>query len=102
MRGFEFLAVSRIVRGDSELAGTENGVFWEAVSGSRSKAIDVIVNEPRRLAVQVPDDLVEDEKYRIVIVTQSPISGGNKLLKDVREVRSDFWLTAQSLPPVRS
>jgi hypothetical protein len=57
---------------------------------------------PRRLAVQPPADLVEDAKYRIVIVTQSPIVSGGKLLKNTREVRRDFWLTAQSLPTAKS
>jgi hypothetical protein len=45
--------------------------------------------------VQVPLTLTEDEDYFIVVVTQSSVTSYGKVLKDLREVRSEFALTAQ-------
>jgi len=79
----------------------EAGVFFELVTGDgspgpRVKAKALALNEPRFLKVIVPMTLTAGSAYKIVIVTQtSPKSAGTKV-KNIREVKSEFVLTAQA------
>ncbi|MDR0638572.1 MAG: DUF4469 domain-containing protein [Spirochaetaceae bacterium] len=58
------------------------------------KAEVIAVNEPKTLKVVVPEELSAPKSYYLKIVTQSSAKGGGHLLKDVREMRSDFKLKA--------
>jgi hypothetical protein len=49
--------------------------------------------------VAVPSTLLVDGEYFLKIVTQSSIKGGGALLKNTREVWSDFILTIQNPRP---
>ena len=76
----------------------ETGVFFEPLDsgGAAVKAQIIAVNEPRTMKVIVPADLEQGKTYKLKIVTQSPSKGGGTLLKNSREVRSDFTLNAQN------
>ena len=54
----------------------------------------IAVNEPRTLKIIVPA-LNPGTMYLLMIVTQSSAKGHSNLLKTVRELHSDFTLTAQ-------
>jgi hypothetical protein len=70
------------------------GVFFLPKSGAAVKATVIAVNTPRTLKVVVPPELDFGESYRLAIETQSPIRHGGKLLKNMRDLRSDFMLVA--------
>jgi len=53
------------------------------------------VNQPRTLKVIVLAGLKEGSPYKLRVVTQSSAHGGGALLKNARDMRSDFTLTAQ-------
>jgi hypothetical protein len=69
------------------------GVFFEASTGKRYKAAALPVNEPRTLKILVPQDILKGKEYRLVVVTQTYPRGNGRVLKELREVRSDFSLT---------
>jgi hypothetical protein len=72
------------------------GLFFAGESGaSPVKATVIAVNEPRTLKVVVPP-LTEGAHYTLRVVTQTSAKGHSSLLKDVREMRSDFTVTAHS------
>jgi hypothetical protein len=71
------------------------GLFFEDGQGVSIKAEAVAVNEPRTLKVAVPAALAAGTAYRLKIVTQSSARNGAALLKNLREVHSDFTLTAR-------
>ena len=75
---------------------TEAGFFFEDAQGASVKAEAIAVNEPRTLKLVVPAGLAAGTAYRLKIVTQSSARTGAHLLKEPREVRSDFTLTAQT------
>jgi hypothetical protein len=50
------------------------------------------VNEPKTVKVVIPEDLSQGKSYYLKIVTQSSVKGGGLLLKNTREVRSEFPL----------
>jgi hypothetical protein len=54
------------------------------------------VNEPRLLKAIAPLRDLPGTDYHLLIVTQSSTKGNGRLLKNIREVRSEFKLTAQS------
>jgi hypothetical protein len=83
------------VEADEEHA-PDAGVFLED-DNSNSFVVKVIaLNEPRTLKVITSSQMVPGVAYTVVIRTQgSPKSNGH-LLKDLREVRSDIRLVAQS------
>jgi hypothetical protein len=54
------------------------------------------VNEPRTLKAVVPASLAAGKDYALKVVTQSSARGGGALLKNLREIRSEFKLTAQA------
>ena len=72
------------------------GLFFEDEQGTSVKAEAVAVNEPRTLKVVAPASLAAGTAYRLKIVTQSSTKTGAHILKEVREIHSDFTLTAQT------
>jgi len=73
----------------------ETGLFFETEGhGSEVKAEIIAVNEPRTLKAIVPP-LENGNRYFLKIVTQSSAKGGGTLLKNIREMRSEFLLVAQ-------
>ncbi|MDR2701200.1 MAG: DUF4469 domain-containing protein, partial [Spirochaetaceae bacterium] len=72
------------------------GLYFEPEEGGTPVKAEIIaVNEPRTLKVIVPA-LEAGKAYRLKVVTQSSAKHGSTLLKNPREVRSEFTLTAQS------
>jgi len=72
------------------------GLFFEREGDSPIKAL-IALNEPRTLKAVVPRNLVIDPNenfYTLRLVTQSSSKASGHLLKEVREMRSDFTLTA--------
>jgi len=73
------------------------GLYFESECGCMSVKTQIIaVNEPRTLKVIVPHGLKPGEVYKLKIVTQSSAKTQSHLLKSIRELRSDFTLTAQA------
>jgi hypothetical protein len=64
--------------------------------GGVVKAEIVAVNEPRTLKAIVPATLGVGGEYTLKVVTQSSTKHGAAVLKNLREVRSDFKLTVQN------
>ena len=75
---------------------SQAGLFFEDEQGASVKAEAIAVNEPRTIKVIVPSALTVGTAYRLKIVTQSSARNGASLLKELREVRSDFTLTVQA------
>ena len=71
------------------------GLFFDDGSSALVKAEILAVNEPRTLKAIVPAALVVGTHYALKIVTQSPTKGGGTLLKSLREIHSEFKLSAQ-------
>lgn len=84
------------VEGDAEHAD-QVGIFFEDPNGNRYKADIVAVNEPKTLKLIVPNILTPEEDYYLVVVTQSSVKSRGNMLKNFREVRSEFALKAQSM-----
>jgi len=81
------------IEGD-ELHKDEVGLFFEPECGGAAVKADIIaVNEPRTLKVIVPA-LKTGVQYRLKVVTQSSAKNGAAVLKNLREIRSDFVLAA--------
>jgi hypothetical protein len=78
------------------LHAADTGVYFEAPDGTRVKqeARHIIDNQPRTLKVTVTG-LTPNVAYYVVVRTQSTVKSGGSLLKDVREMKSDFTLMAQ-------
>jgi hypothetical protein len=74
----------------------EVGFFFDDKFNPPIKAEAVAVNEPRTLKVVVPSTLLVDGEYYLKIVTQTSTHVSGHILKEVREVRSDFVLTVQA------
>jgi hypothetical protein len=74
----------------------EVGLFFISTVHERQnvKAEAIAVNEPRTIKVIVPPALA-GVPYTIKIVTQSSAKGHSSLLKELREVKSDFTVTPQ-------
>jgi hypothetical protein len=71
------------------------GLFFDAEAGYPPVKADIItVNQPRTLKAVVPAGLKNGASYYLGIVTQSSAKGSSTLLKNAREMRSDFMLTA--------
>ncbi|MDR2446946.1 MAG: DUF4469 domain-containing protein [Treponema sp.] len=83
------------VEGDAEHQ-TEAGLFFEDGNGARIKAAILAVNEPRTLKAIAPAGLVSGTAYRLVVVTQSSAKNASAVLKNLREVHSEFTLTAHA------
>jgi hypothetical protein len=74
----------------------EVGLFFDDGQGGLVKAEIIAVNEPRTLKTIVPATLGVGGEYSLKIVTQSSTKHGGTVLKNPREVRSDFKLTVQA------
>jgi hypothetical protein len=79
-----------------ELHKNETGLFFVDEQGGKVKADIIAVNEPRTLKAVVPAGLTAGTDYHLFIVTQSSTRGSSSLLKNVRDIRSEFKLTAQA------
>jgi hypothetical protein len=79
----------------------EVGLWFDDGMHSPVKAEALAVNEPRTLKAIVPANLAAGGDYILKVVTQSSTHASGHLLKEVRNMKSDFELTAQSsgLPP---
>ncbi|MDR0444668.1 MAG: DUF4469 domain-containing protein, partial [Treponema sp.] len=77
-------------------AGNPNkaAVFFKPPSGVPTEATVIAVNEPRTLKILVPPDLTEGKSYQLVVNTQSSAKNGAAILKKMRDMRSDFTVTA--------
>ena len=75
---------------------TQTGLFFVPASGVPPKAEIIAVNENRTLKVIVPATLVPGTEYALRIFTQSSVKNAGALLKNVRDMKSDFKLTAQA------
>ncbi|MDR2434367.1 MAG: DUF4469 domain-containing protein [Treponema sp.] len=72
------------------------GVFFQPASGLPIKAEVVPVNEPKTLKVIVPAALTAGTEYYLRIFTMSSPRKGGYILKEVRDMKSEFKLTAQA------
>ena len=72
------------------------GLFFQPASGVPPGAEIIAVNENRTLKVIVPPGLTPSASYTLRIFTMSSAAGGGTLLKTVRNMKSDFSLTAQA------
>jgi len=69
------------------------GVFFKPESGLPVEATIIAVNEPRTLKLVVPAGLVNGVPYRLRVQTWSSPRNGGAILKNMRDVRSEFTLT---------
>jgi hypothetical protein len=72
------------------------GLFFDDGSSAPVKAEILAVNEPRTLKAIVPASLVIGKDYALKVLTQSSAKGSSGLLKSLREVQSEFKLTAHA------
>ena len=68
--------------------------FFKPPSGVPTEVSVIAVNEPKTLKVLVPPDLVVGTKYQIVVQTQSSAKSSGHIIKKMRDMRSDFMVTA--------
>jgi hypothetical protein len=74
---------------------TEAAVFFYPPAGVPTEVKVIAVNEPRTLKVLVPATLTVGTPYRLVINTMSSTRGSGHLLNKMRDIRSEFTVTAQ-------
>ncbi|MDR0497785.1 MAG: DUF4469 domain-containing protein [Treponema sp.] len=72
----------------------EAGLYFEDSGGTAIKAELVALNEPRTLKALVPSSLKNGTAYTLLVRTQGAANGKGTLLKELREFRSEFSLTA--------
>jgi hypothetical protein len=84
------------IEGDDEYKDEVGLFFDDGSEGGGVKATIIPVNEPRTLKVIVPAGLAIRTNYTLKVVTQSSAKGGGGLLKNLREVRSDFVLVVNN------
>jgi hypothetical protein len=73
----------------------EAGLYFDDGSGAPVKAEMLAINQPRTLKAVIPPGLRHGIAYTLLIITQGSPKGHGTLLKETREIRSDFTLTAQ-------
>ena len=74
----------------------QTGVFFDDRHGNSYQARLIAVNEPRTLKVVPPGHLLENEEFYVRVATQgSAKNSSTHLLKEPREVRSEFLLTCR-------
>jgi hypothetical protein len=56
----------------------------------------IVVNEPKLIQAIVPAGLDPGQEYTLQIVTMSSVHSHSTLLKNTRNIRSDFKLTARA------
>ncbi|MDR1251031.1 MAG: DUF4469 domain-containing protein [Treponema sp.] len=74
----------------------EAGLWFDDGENPPVKAELLAVNEPRTLKALVPAGLTVGGEYTLKVVTQSSAKGSGSLLKNTREVQSDFTLTVSA------
>ncbi|MDR2418827.1 MAG: DUF4469 domain-containing protein [Treponema sp.] len=72
------------------------GLFFDDGKSAPIKADIIAVNEPRTIKAIVPSALTVGKDYTLLISTMSSIKNSSALLKNIREVKSEFKLTAQT------
>jgi hypothetical protein len=78
---------------ESDAAHAEQaGLFFDNGTAPPVKADTIAVNEPKTIKAVVPDSLTQGEDYYLKIVTQSSVKGSKHVLKETREMRSEFKL----------
>jgi hypothetical protein len=82
------------IEGDSAHRA-EVGLWFDDGRNPPVKAEILAVNAPKTLKAIVPAGLEAGGEYALKIVTQSSAKSRGPLLKNIREVRSDFRLTVQ-------
>jgi hypothetical protein len=75
------------------------GLWFDDGQKAPVKAEIVAVNAPRTLKAIVPANLTAGVEYALKVVTQSSAKGSKHILKAVREMKSEFLLTAQTEEP---
>jgi hypothetical protein len=76
--------------------GYSPGVFFKQQTGVPIEATVIAVNEPRTLKLLVPSGLKNGEAYQLVIQTWSSPKHSGSVLKKMRDMRSEFTLTANA------
>ncbi|MDR1107920.1 MAG: DUF4469 domain-containing protein [Spirochaetaceae bacterium] len=79
-----------------DLHKDEAGLFFDDGQNPPIKAEILAVNEPRTLKAIVPAALTVGAEYTLKVVTQSSVHTSGHILKEVRNITSDFKLTAQA------
>jgi hypothetical protein len=77
-------------------AGFSPGVFFKQQTGVPIEVAVIAVNEPRTLKLLVPAGLTNGTAYQLVVQTWSSARHSGSVLKKMRDMRSDFTLTANS------
>jgi len=72
----------------------ESGLYFDDGSGAPIKAEMLAINQPHTLKAVVPAGLSPGTAYALLVRTQGSAKGHGTLLKETREIRSDFALTA--------
>jgi hypothetical protein len=70
------------------------GLFFVPKSGKPIKASNVVVNTHKILKVLVPTELTKGASYQLTVGTQSSTRSNGSVLKNVRDIRSEFSLVA--------
>ena len=81
-----------------DLHAAEAGLFLEdADTGActRIDAVNIALNEPRELRAIAPTTVVAGKQYCVVVSTQASAKNSTHLLKNIREMKSDFTITVQ-------
>jgi hypothetical protein len=95
-RYFVITGVGLKVSSDADHAN-DVGVYLEKASNGQRyslQATDIVVNEPHTIKA-IPSDYLptmEDTDYYVVVRTQAALTGGH-LLKNVREMKTDFTVS---------
>jgi hypothetical protein len=77
--------------------GFSPGVFFKPATGVPIEATVIAVNEPRTLKLVVPAGLTDGAAYSLVVQTWSSAKGHGYMIKDMRDMLSDFTLTAHKI-----
>jgi hypothetical protein len=75
-------------------AGFSPGVFFKPAAGVPVEAAIIAVNEPKTLKIVVPAGLTDGAAYNLAVQTWSSAKGHGYKVKEMRDMRSDFTLTA--------
>ena len=82
-----------------DLHTDQAGLFLkDATTGVRTKidAVNIALNMPHEIHAIAPATITAGQQYYVVVCTQSSAkSSSGRLLKDIREMKSDFTVTVQ-------
>ena len=70
------------------------GIFFVPKSGVPIKATNIAVNSPTSLVVHIPNELKKGETYKLAVETQCSARNSGTIVKNVRDIRSNFALIA--------